>query len=39
MNSLIEAHQGIFAGTKIATLGFAMGQPALRFPAQQAWAS
>ena len=24
MNSLIEAYQGMFAGTRIATLGFAM---------------
>jgi hypothetical protein len=25
MDSLIEAYQGIFAGTRIATVGFAMG--------------
>jgi hypothetical protein len=30
MNSLIEAYQGIFAGTRIATLGFAMATASLR---------
>jgi hypothetical protein len=32
MNSLIEAHQGIFAGTRIATLGFAMATAGLALP-------
>jgi hypothetical protein len=32
MNSLIEAYQGIFAGTRIATLGFAMTTAGLRRP-------
>jgi hypothetical protein len=30
MNSLIEAYQGIFAGTRIATLGFAMATTSRR---------
>jgi hypothetical protein len=30
MNSLIEAYQGIFAGTRIATLGFAMATASQR---------
>jgi len=32
MNSLIEAYQGIFAGTRIATVGFAMGTAGLGCP-------
>jgi hypothetical protein len=32
MNSLIEAYQGIFAGTRIATLGFAMATAGLGRP-------
>ena len=32
MNSLIEAYQGIFAGTRIATLGFAMATAGLALP-------
>jgi hypothetical protein len=32
MNSLIEAYQGIFAGTRIAALGFAMGTAGLGCP-------
>jgi hypothetical protein len=32
MNSLIEAYQGIFTGTRIATLGFAMETAGLGCP-------
>jgi hypothetical protein len=32
MNSLIEAYQGIFAGTRIATVGFAMETAGLGCP-------
>jgi hypothetical protein len=32
MNSLIEGYQGIFAGTRIATLGFAMATAGLGRP-------
>jgi hypothetical protein len=32
MNSLIEAYQGIFAGTRIATLEFAMATVGLALP-------
>jgi hypothetical protein len=32
MNSLIEAYQGIFAGTRIATVGFAMDTASLGCP-------
>jgi hypothetical protein len=32
MNSLIEAYQGNFAGTRIATLGFAMATAGLALP-------
>jgi hypothetical protein len=32
MNSLIEAYQGIFAGTRIATVGFAMETTGLGCP-------
>jgi len=32
MNSLIEAYQGVFAGTTIATLGFAMATAGLDRP-------
>jgi hypothetical protein len=32
MDSLIEAYQGIFAGTRIATVGFAMGTAGLGRP-------
>jgi hypothetical protein len=32
MNSLIEAYQGIFAGTRIAALGFAMETAGLGCP-------
>jgi hypothetical protein len=32
MNSLIEAYQGIFAGTRIATIGFAMATASLDLP-------
>jgi hypothetical protein len=32
MISLIESHQGIFAGTRIATLGFAMATAGLALP-------
>jgi hypothetical protein len=32
MDSLIEAYQGIFAGTRIATVGFAMGTAGLGCP-------
>jgi hypothetical protein len=39
VDSLIEAYQGIFAGTRIATLGFAMATAGLAFPSQQAWTS
>jgi hypothetical protein len=40
MNSLIEAYQGVFAGTRIATLGLRWRRRlAWRFPSQQAWTS
>ena len=32
MDSLIEAYQGIFAGTRIATVGFATGTAGLGCP-------
>jgi hypothetical protein len=32
MNSLIEAYQGMFAGTRIATVGFAMETAGLGYP-------
>jgi hypothetical protein len=32
MNSLIEIYQGVFAGTRIATLGFAMTTAGLALP-------
>jgi hypothetical protein len=38
-NELVKTYQGIFARTRIATLGFAMATTGLALPGNQAWTS